>query len=93
MYEDQDFISEHHFNLQSRFDLFLIFHYQIVRQTNSDVVMDNASLQVHSVMAILNVPMEVTKFVAVSNRTLAFYLSIQIVYQLIYIKCYKNQLD
>ncbi|KAL5516489.1 hypothetical protein EMCRGX_G001828 [Ephydatia muelleri] len=40
----------------------------IVRQTNSDVVMDNASLQVHSVMAILNVLMEVTKFVAV-NRT------------------------
>ena len=67
MYEDQDFISEHHFNLQSRFDLFLIFHYQIVRQTNSDVAMDNASLQVHSVMAILNVQMEVTKFVAVSN--------------------------
>ncbi|KAL5516534.1 hypothetical protein EMCRGX_G001894 [Ephydatia muelleri] len=39
---------------------------EIVRQTNSGVVMDNASLQVHSAMAILNVPMEVTKFVAVS---------------------------
>ena len=93
MYVDQDFISEHHFNLQYRLYLFLIFHYQIVRQTNSDVIMDNASLQVHSAMAILNVPMEVTKFVAVSNRTLAFYVSIQIVYELIYIKCYKNQLD
>ena len=55
--------------------------------------MDNASLQVHSVMAILNVPMEVTKFVAVSKLTLAFYVSIQIVYELIYSKCYKNQLD
>ena len=76
VYVDLDFISELHFNLQSRFDLFLIFHYQIVRQTNSDVVMDNASLQVHSVMAILNVLMEVTKFVAVSKRTIAFYISI-----------------
>ena len=44
-------------------------------------------------MAILNVQMEVTKFVAVSKLTLAFYVSMQIVYELKYRKSYKNQLD
>ena len=55
--------------------------------------MDNASLQVHSVMAILNVPMEVTKSVAVSLWALAFYVSILIVNELMYSKCYKIQLN
>ena len=42
------------------------FYKQIVRQTNWNVQMDNASRQVHNVMDILNALMEVMKSVAVS---------------------------